>query len=85
MFVIQSEDLTEQEIKEKIEELLTMDAPGVWTCNFCSKSGSRSHMREHVECCHVDGLQFPCGFCDKTFRSRNGIRLHASRQHKSKN
>ena len=83
MVVIQSGELNEGELKEKLNELITLDTFGKYTCNFCSKSGLKHHMREHVEI-HVDGLTFPCKFCDKTYRSRGSLRAHASREHRSK-
>ena len=86
MVVIQSGDFSEQEINEKLDELITLDTAGMFICSFCAKSTrNRGHMREHVES-HVDGLQFSCNFCEKSYRSRTGLRTHYSRnpEHNSK-
>ena len=71
------------ELNEKIDEMITWDtSSGLYMCNFCSKTGKIGHMREHVEIHHVDGLQFPCKFCGKSYRSRATVRAHVSRDHR---
>ena len=83
MGVIKSEDLSFNELNEKIDEMITWDtSSGLYMCNFCSKTGKIGHMREHVEIHHVDGLQFPCKFCGKSYRSRATVRAHVSRDHR---
>ena len=45
-------------------------------CIPCGKiSSNTTHAREHAET-HIDGLSFPCNYCDKTFRSRPNLRDH---------
>ena len=81
MVVIQSGDLSDKELNKRLDEFITLDPSGMYTCNFCSKNTkNKGHLREHVEI-HVDGLQFPCKFCDKTYRSRGGLRSHVSKDH----
>ena len=83
MVVILSENLSNEELNERLDELFSFDTSGNYTCNFCSKSTkNKGHMREHVEI-HVDGLQFPCNFCEKSYRSRPALRNH-NKEHKSK-
>ena len=90
--VIQSEDLNvlnNQELNEKLNELFTENLPGEYTCNYCPKVvrgvKNKSHMREHVQI-HIDGLQFNCTFCDKTYKYRTNLKTHISKEHKrSKN
>ena len=69
--IIQSEDLSNQELNGKLNELFTENIPGQYACNFCPKIvkgfKNKSHMRDHVEL-HVDGLKFSCNFCDKFYR-----------------
>ena len=83
MVVIKSGELSDQELNEKLDELSTLDTSGMYICNFCSKRTTKSHIREHVEI-HVDGLQFPCNLCEKSYRSRNALRNHNNRDHRSK-
>ena len=52
-------------------------------CKACGKEDIGSHIRDHIEAKHLEGIIIPCNLCDKTFRSRNGLRLH-KRQHHNK-
>ena len=45
-------------------------------CTVCGKEGKLSNIRDHIEANHLEGVSIPCNFCDKTFRSRNGLRHH---------
>ena len=46
-------------------------------CIICGKVFKNpGHAREHVEMAHIEGLQFNCSFCDKTYRNRNALRRH---------
>jgi len=48
-------------------------------CLICGKfSRNISHLKEHIET-HIDGLIFPCNFCESVSRSRKGSRLHMLR------
>ena len=81
MIFFQSQNLTEQEVNEKLDELFTFDNTGMFTCNLCSKIANRKgHMREHVEI-HVEGLMFPCKLCDKSYKTRSTLRWHARKNH----
>ena len=68
-----------EELDETIEEMMEK-VDGTWKCTRCGKM--RKHkgtMREHIET-HIDGLNFPCQFCDKTFRSRHVLRDHIGKK-----
>ena len=82
---IQSPDnLSLEELNEKVEESYSKDATGYYACHYCTKSfKDRHNMKGHVEI-HFDGLSFPCNFCDKTLRSRNALRFHHG-LHKQRN
>ena len=68
------------EVDEKIQQLMEK-RDGRHHCMACNYSSRQSiHMKEHVER-HIDGLSYPCQFCDKTFRSRNSLRRHKYRFH----
>ena len=53
------------------------------TCKVCGKEGLSRNMKDHIEANHIKGIIIPCDFCEKIFRSRNGLRLH-KRQHQNK-
>ena len=58
------------EVDEKIQELMEK-TEGRYCCKVCDyASKNTGHIREHVEL-HIDGLSYPCQFCEKTFRYRN--------------
>jgi len=45
-------------------------------CTVCGKEGKLSNIRDHIEANHLEGVSIPCNFCEKSFRSRNGMRQH---------
>ena len=49
-------------------------------CKVCGKEGHGRNIKDHIEANHLDGVVIPCNLCEKTFRSRNGLRIH-KRQH----
>ena len=71
-----SEELHELDLKIK-----SMMAPGKQimpngrkaesACIVCEKEGKHSHIKDHIELHHIDGISHPCNFCEKTFRSRH--------------
>ena len=48
-------------------------------CKVCGKEGKGSHIKDHIEANHTDGIALPCNICEKTFRSRHSLRDHHSR------
>ena len=52
-------------------------------CKVCGKEGLSYNIKDHIEANHLEGIVIPCNLCEKTFRSRNGVRLH-TRQHHNK-
>ena len=74
------------ELDKTVEELID-DDEGVLKCKVCgkvstAKANMRQNMRKHVEI-HIEGLSFDCQICSKSFRSRENLRYHIMRQHKS--
>ena len=51
-------------------------------CKVCGKEGLGRNIKDHIEANHLEGIVIPCNLCEKTFRSRNGLRLH-KKQHQS--
>ena len=43
-------------------------------CDYTTKM--LGHMKEHVEK-HIEGLEYPCNLCHKTFRSSHSFRNHS--------
>jgi len=52
-------------------------------CTVCGKEGKNSNIMDHIEAKHLEGVSIPCGFCEKSFRSRNGLRHHKYSFHKA--
>ena len=79
---VQASDIQSlEDLDQRVEESYTKVSPGYYTCNVCDKSfKQKSNAQEHVEI-HIEGLSFPCKFCDAILRSRNSLRLHSKRQH----
>jgi len=70
------------ELLRQIEENL-VQSNGTWTCKVCGKVAKfKSKLKQHVET-HLDGFSHPCGLCGKSYRSRNVLGMHMSRDHKN--
>ena len=70
------------ELDQKINEMFEKIDGGGQTrrCIPCGKiTRDTCNAREHAET-HIDGLNFPCQFCEKTFRSRNSLRSHTNKR-----
>ena len=71
-----------QELEEQINQYLEKCSDGLYRCTLCGKTGNRSNnVKMHIET-HIEGLEFPCDKCDKTFRSRNVLSSHNVKVHK---
>ena len=47
-----------------------------FACNQCDYASKRKdHVKEHVEK-HIEGLEYPCNYCNKVLRSANAFRSH---------
>ena len=70
-----------EELDQKIEEMFEK-VEGDNQKRRCIPCGKISSMvanaRNHAET-HIDGLNFPCQYCDKSFRSRHILREHIRR------
>ena len=61
---------------DDIIEQLTEKRDGRHCCTVCDYTSlNKAHLKEHVEL-HIEGLNYPCQFCDKAFRSKNVFRRH---------
>ena len=71
------------ELDKQIEETLVKHN-GMWTCKVCGKfANHKSKLKQHVET-HIEGFSHPCSLCGKSYRSRNVLRMHLSRDHRNK-
>ena len=52
-----------------------------YLCKVCGKEGYDRNIKDHIEANHLEGIILPCNLCDKTFRSRNGLRQHKRQHH----
>ena len=66
---VQENDSSYAEAKQAVDELVIKDGD-IWSCRTCGKTEKTNcQMRKHAEI-HIEGLSFPCSFCDKIFLSR---------------
>ena len=67
-------------MKETVKNMISQNGEK-WTCNNCGKEAStKGNIELHAEI-HIEGLEFNCNKCDKTFRSRNLLAHHRNRYH----
>ena len=71
---------TDFDVETRIDSLLKRvpDNEGKygWQCIQCNKfSKSKTNLKKHVEI-HIEGLSFPCKYCDKICKTRNSLNLH---------
>ena len=51
-------------------------------CKMCGKEGSMQNIKDHIEANHITGISIPCDLCGKSYKSRDVLAKHKSRQHK---
>ena len=74
----------EQRVKslmEKSENNYVNGQQKAYVCKVCGKEGKGNAIKDHIEANHLEGIVIPCNLCDKTFRSRNGLKLHKRHHH----
>ena len=78
------DDLEERvnSMMEKSEHKLA-DGRFIYRCKECGKEKMKTNIKDHIEANHLEGIVIPCNFCEKTFRSRNSLRVHKIRQHQN--
>ena len=68
-------------LEQKLLTMFVQKEQG-WSCITCGKeSGGRTQMRKHVEI-HIEGFIHACSFCEKDFRTSNGLQFHVYTHHK---
>ena len=75
-----------EELDHKINDMIEkVDGTMRRRCIPCGKlSRGSSDAKEHAET-HIEGLSFPCQYCEKTFRSRHSRKQHSLKMHVSIN
>jgi len=59
---------------------------GAWQCLTCGwETKFKTRLYEHVEATHVQTNGYSCPFCDKFCPSKNALKVHKSRNHKTEN
>ena len=61
---------------EKSQNLIASGKERAKICKACGKEGAGIAIRDHIEANHLEGVSLPCNVCEKTFRSRQRLRLH---------
>ena len=79
-----------QNLDETIKSMITYGAriilgsqagKRIVICSLCGKEGQNTNIRDHIEATHIEGVDPPCNFCDKTFKSRQLFRRHNTSKH----
>ena len=55
----------------------------LYRCKVCAKEDKNQNIKRHIEAHHLEGISIPCNDCEKTFRSRNSLKIHNQRIHES--
>jgi hypothetical protein len=50
-------------------------------CQVCGNEDQKSNIKYHIEANHIEGVSIPCNLCEKSFSSRNSLRVHVKTQH----
>jgi len=88
-FAVSAVDITDiQELDGQVKSMMTKSenrhatGSGFYSCIACGKEGAQRQIKDHIEANHLDGVSIPCNYCEKTFRSRAGLRQHNTSYHK---
>jgi len=52
-------------------------------CKVCGKEGSWANVRTHIEANHITGVSHTCNICGNIAKTRESLRIHKSKYHKS--
>merc|ERR1711874_473943 len=75
-------ELNQEERNELIESMITRDLNGMYQCAECDRSShNKSHIKAHVESCHLPPGNYPCNSCDNVFRTKENLRRHTKKHH----
>ena len=78
----QHEQMKNEDLKLRIENIIEKKEFGKWTCKVCEKIYNRkSHASDHAEV-HIEGMKHICQFCNKVFQKSCSLRWHVIKAHK---
>ena len=71
-------------VVELIDKIMKRDEEaGEWNCGKCGKAYARkSHIRQHIEAKHIEGVSYSCNICGHVSRSKHALKGHNSYRHK---
>ena len=72
-------DRLDEMVKSMMEKSQSNYANGLQKadrCKVCGKEGKGNAIKDHIEANHIEGIVLPCNLCEKSFRSRNALRIH---------
>ena len=72
-----------ESMMEKSENLIATGRQKAHKCNVCGKEGLGSHIKDHIEAKHIEGISIPCNICGRIVRSTNALRQHKKMNHKA--
>ena len=71
-------------IDERIKQCIEKCPDGKFKCTVCGKIAlQKPNLKKHIET-HIEGLSIPCNNCHLSFRSRNSLYQHVSKEHRMK-
>ena len=47
-------------------------------CTACGKEGANGNIQDHIETYHINGISLSCNFCEKVFKTRRSLKVHAN-------
>ena len=70
--------------KSILDDKIIRNEDNTYSCTDCGKvfagRNAPQDIRRHVEL-HIEGLSYPCNFCNKTFRSSSSLKWHKQKAH----
>ena len=51
-------------------------------CTVCNKIGHKTHIKDHIEAKHLEGISILCNHCGQNFRTRSAMRHHTKKLHR---
>ena len=71
-----------EELEERVKSLMEKsqnklsDGRKAFSCKVCGKEDYKKNIKGHIEAKHFEGISLPCNICNRTFRSRYGLKQH---------